>query len=527
MSAVATEISEIKKVGLADANACAQAMTYFIVAVLGFSFWFFLAVPFASHRETYWWLAMVQTKPFSQAFGIISSTYRPVAQAVTWAAFLLVGPRTFPTSLVRQSLLQGLVYGFFVLAWWLMYSTSPQRKCFAVLACVTGAVFFSGYVHLFHIYGLMYVPVMLMLGTLLHFYGNGTFEKHQKWLAVVAVLLVLWHPFATALFVAFYFGFCVEAFRQRNARENIQAGIILLVGLAAIAAMAVIFARSPMPLHTRIAGFLVSYRTNEVNVIASVIAFLMAQVTVFSMALSARSRVVTVLLVCVLGALLFWNGVPVVLLWIGTVLGKLFRLRSWSLFFLTLGASLLPFGGGIGTPMYGLFAIILATYGTALGFIQGDQALAAIDNRLVMGVIAAVAVLILIMRSGINAPMVTRLATPLLAERERSYQLEKLLSWLHDSRYCGYRLAFTDDAASPVDSVESAMSRRYRPPASSGDIELFWTTVLQCRAASKNAGPGTVALTFGGQTLEHSQSVFKIEGKYAGEANVWIPDLQR
>ena len=186
MSAVATEISEIKKVGLADANACAQAMTYFIVAVLGFSFWFFLAVPFASHRETYWWLAMVQTKPFSQAFGIISSTYRPVAQAVTWAAFLLVGPRTFPTSLVRQSLLQGLVYGFFVLAWWLMYSTSPQRKCFAVLACVTGAVFFSGYVHLFHIYGLMYVPVMLMLGTLLHFYGNGTFEKHQKWLAVVA-----------------------------------------------------------------------------------------------------------------------------------------------------------------------------------------------------------------------------------------------------------------------------------------------------------------------------------------------------
>jgi hypothetical protein len=272
----------------------------------------------------------------------------------------------------------------------------------------------------------------------------------------------------------------------------------------------------------------VSYRTDEVNLIASVVAFLMAQVTVFSMAFSARLRVVTVLLVCVLGSLLFWNGVPLLLLWIGAVLTKLFRLRSWGLFFLTLGASLLPFGGGIGTPMYGLFAIILATYGTSLGFIQGDQTLAAIDIRLVMGAIAAVAVLILVMRSGINVPIVTRLATPLLAERERSYQLENVLSWLHDSRYCGYQLAFTDDAASPVDSVESAMSRRYRPPASSGDVDLFWTTVLQCRAASdKTFGPGIAAVTFGGQTLEHSQPVFKVEGKYAGEATVWIPDLQR
>ncbi len=526
MNAVATETLEIRKVGFADATARAQAVTYFVVAILGFSFWFFLAVPFASHRETYWWLAMVQTKPFSQAFGIISSTYRPIGQAVTWAAFLLVDPRTFPTNIVRQALLQGLIYGFFVLSWWLMYSTSPQRRLFAALACITGAVFFSGYVHLFHIYGLMYVPVMLMLGTLLHFYGNGTFEKHQKWLAVVAVLLVLWHPFATALFIAFYFGFCVEAFRQRNARANIQAAIVLLIGLTAIAAMAVIFARSPMPLHTRIAGFFVSYRTNEINAIASVVAFLMAQVAVLSMALSARLRVVTVLLVCVLGALLFWNGVPLLLLWIGTVLTKLFRSRSWSLFFLTLGASLLPFGGGIGTPMYGFFAIILAIYGTALGFTQGDQILAAIDTRLVMGAIAAVVGLILVMRSGISVPIVTRLATPLLAERERTYQLENILSWLHKSRYCEYQLDFAENSASPVESVESAMSREHRPPASPEDVDLFWTVVLQCRQTGVS-NMGTAIVTFGGQRLNAATPVFKIEGKYADEATVWIENSQR
>ena len=525
MSVAVTQTLEVKKVGLSDSKADAQTIMYFIVAVLGFSFWFFLTVPFASHRETYWWLAMVQTRPFAQAFGIISSTYRPVAQGVTWAAFFLLDPRTFPTSVVRQTLLQGLVYGLFVLAWWLMYSTAPQRRLFAVIACITGAVFFSGYVHLFHIYGLMYVPVILTLGGLLHFYGDGTFEKHQTSFAIVAVLLVFWHPFAAALFIGFYFGFCVEAFRQRSARENIRAAIILLIGLTAIGAMAVLFARSPMPLHTRLAGFLVSYKTNEVNLVSSVVAFLLAQVTVFSMALSPKQRIASVLLVCVLGALLFWNGIPLLLVWIGAVLVKLFRLRTWSLFFLTLAASLLPFGGGIGTPMYGLFAIILATYGTSIGFSQADQALAAVDNRYVMGAITAAVVLILVMRSGVSVPIVTKLATPLLAERERTYQLEKVLSWLHGSRYCGYRLAFTDNAASPVDSVESAISRRYRPPASSGDIDLFWTTVLQCHDSEANTPAAKIAaVTFGGQVLDNSQSVFKVDGRYAGEATVWIPD---
>src|SRR5215469_4075224 len=134
---------------------------YFVLAVLGFSFWFFMAVPFASHRESYWWLAMVQSQPFVHAFGVISSTYRPIAQPVTWFAFRILDPHIFPTSFLRQAVLQGLVYAMFVLAWWLIYSGVALRRLFAVIACISGAVFFSGYIHLFHIYGIMYVPVAL------------------------------------------------------------------------------------------------------------------------------------------------------------------------------------------------------------------------------------------------------------------------------------------------------------------------------------------------------------------------------
>ena len=86
------EISEFKDSHVFDPAARMQMLSYFIVAVLGFSFWFFIALPFASHRETYWWLAMTHTQAFSKAFSVISVTYRPVAQGVTWLAYLILDP---------------------------------------------------------------------------------------------------------------------------------------------------------------------------------------------------------------------------------------------------------------------------------------------------------------------------------------------------------------------------------------------------------------------------------------------------
>src|ERR1700722_10534909 len=117
MSVAVTQTLEVKKIGLSDSKADAQSITYFIVAVLGFSFWFFMAVPFASHRETYWWLAMTPTHSFATAFSVISVTYRPLAQAVTWLEFVILDPRVFPTSILRQTLFQGLIYGMFCFAW--------------------------------------------------------------------------------------------------------------------------------------------------------------------------------------------------------------------------------------------------------------------------------------------------------------------------------------------------------------------------------------------------------------------------
>ncbi|MGA8368277.1 MAG: hypothetical protein ACLQMT_00585 [Candidatus Acidiferrales bacterium] len=524
----ADRISELSGRCPSDPNGRAQTLSYFILTVLGFSFWFFMVVPFASHRETYSWLAGVDTQAFAQQFSFgQTSTYRPLAQIATWLGFRFLDPRVFPTSVLRQALLQGFVYAMFALAWWFIYSAAPQRRLFAMVACVAGGVFFSGYVQLFHIYGLFYVPVVLTLGALLGFHASGTFGKREVWFAVVATVLVFWHPFATALFVGFYFGFCLDTFRRRSRLQHVQSLVILFVGMAAIAAMVVIFPRTHMPLDTKLFGFLVSYQTNEVNRVASFVAFLLTLLVIFSMGLSPRLRLAAILFASALSVVFLLKSLPLLFLWLFAVLIKLFRLRCWSLFFLALTAALLPFGGGIGTPIYALFAIIVAVYVTPLGWSQAEQALSFFKPRYVVGALVASAIVILLVRVGIQVPIVTRVASPLLAERERTYQLENILAWLHNSDYCGYDIAFDQNAGSPIEDVESAITRRNRPPAALDDVQLFWKTVLQCQKAGRsNDNEESATVTFGEPALANFQPVFAVKSRYAGDAVVWIRDSQ-
>src|SRR4030095_10465805 len=212
-----------------------QESSYFFLAILGLSFWFFLGLPFASHRETYTWLAGAQTETFSQQFAFgLSSTYRPLSQVVTRTGYLLLDPSTFPTSIFRQALLQAFVYGLFILAWWLIYSAAPYRRLFALVALVGSGVFFSGNVHLFHIYGMFYVPIILTLGALLFLYRRGTLERREAWFALIVTVLAFWHPFSTGLFLAFYFGFYLETFWRRTRGQHVQAAIIILIAMTAI-----------------------------------------------------------------------------------------------------------------------------------------------------------------------------------------------------------------------------------------------------------------------------------------------------
>ena len=499
-----------------------ETVSYFLLAILGMSFWFFVAVPFASHRETYWWLAMVRTEPLSKSLDVISVTYRPVAQAVTWLAFRVLDPDIFPTSGARQLLLQLCVYSGFAFGWWILFKAAPHRRLFAWIACFVTGVFFPGYVHLFHVYGLMYVPVMLMVGALVFYYASGEFRYREGLFAAVAMLLVLWHPFAPALFAGFYFGFLIETARQRTRQEQIRGVLLLGLCLATAVGMGVFFARpdARMSLHVRLLGFATSYLTTEVNRIASVFALVLALLTIASMNIRAKTKLVGAVVVAIVGLLLLIKAVPLVLLWLCVVLIKLVHSKRWSLFFLTAAAAMLPFGAGIGAPVFALFAVTLGVYVTSLDWSGAEARLATVPGGVVDISLVLATASIIVLRTGVGIPVLNKAAQPLLAERERSYQLEQMIYWLHNSQYCSAQIGFAEDAGSPIDSGNYGLVRNSRPPSSIEDVRLFWNRVLRCPGSG---GKESIAMiTFGGTTTRDSQTVFVVPGRYAGTGTVAV-----
>jgi hypothetical protein len=497
-----------------------ELAAYFLATILGFSFWFFAAVPFASHRETYGWLgsAVTQSLPQQFAFGH-SSTYRPLSQAVIFSLFQWLDPAIFPTNVVRQAVLQVAVYACFVAAWWLVYSAVPQRRVFAVIALICGGVLFPSYVHLFHIYGLMYVPVILTLGAVTYLQAAGTLERHALSLTAATTVLTLWHPFAAAIFVACYAGLCLQTYAVKTPRQHVRSVLLLATASAAVFAVVVLFPRDHNALDSRLVAFLASYRTHEINRVASVAVLGLSAMATFSTFASARARWLAVIATTLAGIALIGAGVPVLLLWFTVAAVKLARLRRWAMGVLMVTAALLPFGGATGTPIHTLFGVVVATYATALGFHAAEQALVRLTPRYVLAASAVAVVAIVLLRLGVAVPIVSRAAAPLLAERERTYQLESAIAWLHRSPYCSSSINFSEQSGSPVDSIESAVTRRNRPPAGIKDVQYFWDNVLRCRPS---AGSASAVVTFGGAGADGFQRVHSVPGKYAEEAVVWV-----
>jgi hypothetical protein len=143
-----------------------------------------------------------------------------------------------------------------------------------------------------------------------------------------------------------------------------------------------------------------------------------------------------------------------------------------------------------------------------------------------MAIIAGLVAILMLIRAGIDVPVVTRVAMPLLTERERTYQLENALAWLHTSEYCSYDIAFTENSGSPVDSVDNVITRRNRPPAALEDVRFFWNSILRCGGAQHQEN-GTTLVTFGGPPLGDSSPVFVVKGRYADDAIVWVPQIQK
>jgi hypothetical protein len=512
-----------------------ETLAYGALTVLGFSFWFWMAVPFASHRESYMWLGYIGAHWTLVDFLTFStSTYRPLSQGLMGLVYIWTRLGTFPSSMLVQGVVQVAVYACYVIAWLALYQKHPQRRSLALWAAPAGLVFFTPYAMLFHPWGLFYIPVIGVLAWLTRQGENSVSLLHFTCLVICAVIFLFWHPFASALILA-YLGtdVLVDLIKKRQLSAGMFAQVAGVIGLA----LAILLTVSHIPagyydsypsdaqqgwFAAQLSGALASYETIEVNHIVSVVAMLFALTTAWSVPIEKRWRGVCVLAVGLICLLLVKLQLPLLLAWLAIALVKLLFCGRWRLAAMLAAAGLFPLGGGIGAPIYGLFAVILACYASAI-----DEPLSSWVSNRMSGTVAAAAVaavmLIALAERWIDLPGLTTVARPLLAEKDHTYQLEAALQFIASSKLCSRDISFVESANPPRYSMNNVLERSHRPPSSLGDVSRFWATARCSPTVPQAKQLPPLLLTFGDQHLACGTPVFEVSSRFAEHMIVYDP----
>lgn len=484
-----------------------------LITILGLSFWFFLAFPFANHNESYTWVVQLNSLGFldvlSQRLYPVAN-YRPLGQAIAWLGYHLSGKSIYPVELFN--------YIIAALSWIILLFAVKEKRLLSLIALTVGGFFFSGYLYLFHLHGVFYSPVLLLIAASFFLYEDILKISKIISLAILSILISLFHPFALLIYLAFILGILIEK------REYITRTFLIVTLSSVILGVALIEVLTPgsnLPIRdNNLLGLLVSYRMTEVNLILSIIAFLLSIITAASINISLRNKIKLIVLVVILSLLSFWTATPIIIVWIFACLIKTVLMRKWAVAFLLIATFLFPLPGS-GSPTYSIFVLMVCAAVSSLGWSALENRLCFVNHRVALSLPLFALVIVICLRCNVSLPVISKLANPILAEKEKTFQLEAIINWMIKSPYNEYDLVLSQSAANPRES-HNAINRMHRPPSQQQYLNAYIDSFQLPRHANNNI-KNILLVCFGNEKIENAKKVYILKGKYAGNATVHLP----
>jgi len=483
---------------------------YGFMPALGLSFWFFLVFPFADHKESYLHvLSIRESGLLNYAIHGLDGVpqYRPLAFACEWITYnighSIIGPQIFNYLMAAAS-------------WLVLFLALKEKRTLSLLALIAGAAFFPGYIFLFHISGVGYGPMLLFIALAVMFYQRGWKGGKFFLFAIIGLTAALFHPFGSVVYLAFMVGLFFEDKSVFNIRRIVLS--VLVVILAGGSAYFLNHGSIQTHLHNNIAAMIASYKTTEINSILSLVSLALAIIAVLSLDSSPRSRMILMGVVVLASALLKAAGIPIIIIWIVICIIKIILMRKYALAALIVATFVLPFIGNTGTPTHAIYVILASTAATAIGCSVLESKLGWMNNRLAWAAAICMAVIVVPLRIGMNVPIASKLVRPIMAEREKTFQIQNIINWLLRSEYKDSYITFKEAADNPRENIESAINREKRAPTTEGYLNLY----LDWLRGTKGAGDRRLLVTFGDETIISGHELFSVYGKYAGRATVYF-----
>jgi hypothetical protein len=479
--------------------------------VTGLAAWFAIGLPWGPHNESFDWVVRLEQRSFwSALFDKFPSvlSLRPLGTGPAWLLYRLGGHDV--------GLVQFVNAAMSLFAWGWVARGTAQPRLFAVLGLVAGGVFFAGYIWVFHLHGIFYGPLLVFVAALVRGALRPIDLRTLLGVFVGGVFTALAHPFALPLLLAFALGALLETPALRSRQGAAVLAVLVTGSLAAYLLLVPGYNRlvSGVPL----AGLLASYRTSEVNLVGAAVAAALAAWTA-SRAWTGTAGSIAAALTFALAAVTTGAGLPVLPLWLAWAAAKSVRHGRWTLAVLLVACALLPLANPTGSPTYTIFAILVAACASALDESRTEARLQPLSAAIAATTVVTVLALALAVRAGWPVPVVGRLAQPLLAEGERTRQVEVLAARLMDSPWKADPVRFATDYTMPVNA--DAVDRRHRPPTERAQL----ATWLDWKRGGPATGRDTLVMAFGGETRPGMDTLFVARGRYAGDAIVLRPSV--
>ena len=489
----------------ADTPATYAGRGWLVLAVAGLSYWFWLGFPFANHNESYAWVAQFQSMDFGAALThhlIGVANVRPLGTGLAWLAYRASHGSILPVEILN--------YILAVAAWALLASWHPRRRVFALAALGVGAVLFSGYVYLFHLHGIFYSPLLVLIAVLLTQSAPQISNRRTGTLFLGALAAALFHPFALPLFAAWLFGAWLE-------RRAPAVTVASLLGVSAVITRLLLSGAKSLPFGPGTwSGLLVSYRMVEIHPAVTAFTLVLVAATALTTRLPGLARGLLAAALVVLGGVLAARTGSALPAWILACLLKLAIERRWSWAGMLALAAIFPIAYPTGSPTYTVPAWMICAATLALGADRLEHALAHLPRIAPWTATGLIVAAVLALRLDYRVPVLAGLYRPLAAERERTYQLEGVIDWALLSDRRENPIVLYREARSPSEA-SNAIERTHRPPTQQAHLDRYM--------AERRPGPGTgssrLLVTFGGEALPEGELVYGSGSRYAGQVRVY------
>lgn len=484
---------------------------YCVIAIMGLSFCFLVGFPFQQHKESY--LHVVSIEQQSLMGYAINGLHdcvqkRPLAFALEWLAYKPWGS-VYPIQVVNFLLT--------ISSWLLLCSALRQRRLFSVLGLLTGGAFFSGYLYLFHLSGAGYAPLLLLIALMFSMRERLAETRQFALLAVATVVVALFHPFACLLYAGFMLGVFLEDRKLVTRGRVITAAVV--AAATAVAASVMNGGAGQEVAWSNVESLIVSLRTVEVHKLLALVSVGLTIWTVITAEVTKRSKGILLLaaIACIGAAVM--AKIPLIAAWMLVCVLKSLLARRFSGALLVVGAAALPFFGQTGTPTHMVYAVMICTALTAIDCTAIESKLGWVNGRFALAMGLVLGVLVVCIRLGVQVPVVSRFMQPLMAEREKTYQMANILSWLQRSPYKDRYIAFDRPAMATRKNYKQTIDRRNTAPTSAAYLDYY---LAWLRNDSGTPDPNRrLVVTFGNSRLDGAKLAYSVPGRFAGSARVY------